>query len=110
MISDRALYISHEYNCDKTLLFVPSPRSSIKFKYQGHSFRKMAVAGTLVFYKHSLFSLCPYSPTILQKVPGLVLEIFPCLEAFDCNTTSDWLNQRFGQLEVALHLNSQNPL
>ena len=28
------------------------------------------------------------------------------LVKFKCNTTSDWLNRRFSQLEVVLHLNS----
>ena len=31
-------------------------------------------------------------PTILQNVLSLVLQIFLNLEAFECNTTSDWLN------------------
>ena len=34
----------------------------------------------------------PYSPTILKHVLGLVLQIFLYLEAFERNTTSDWLN------------------
>ena len=34
----------------------------------------------------------PYSPTILENILGLVLEIFLNLEAFECYTTSDWLN------------------
>ena len=34
----------------------------------------------------------PYSPTILQNVLSLVLQIFLYLETFECNTTSDWLN------------------
>ena len=35
----------------------------------------------------------PYSPTILQNILSLVLKIFLYLEAFECNTTSDWLNR-----------------
>ena len=34
----------------------------------------------------------PYSLTILENIPSLVLRIFLYLEAFECNTTSDWLN------------------
>ena len=33
------------------------------------------------------------SPTILQNVLSLILQIFLFLTAFDCNTTSDWLNR-----------------
>ena len=36
--------------------------------------------------------LGPYSPTILKKVLSLFVQIFLQLEAFECNTTSDWLN------------------
>ena len=36
--------------------------------------------------------LGPYSPTILKNVLSLVLQIFLFLHAFECNTTSDWLN------------------
>ena len=34
----------------------------------------------------------PYSPTILKNILCLVLQIFLYLAAFECNTTSDWLN------------------
>ena len=34
----------------------------------------------------------PFSPIILQNVLSLVLHIFLYLEAFEYNTTSDWLN------------------
>ena len=37
--------------------------------------------------------LGPYSPTILEKVLRLILQIFLYLDAFECNTTSDWLNR-----------------
>ena len=40
--------------CDKTFLLVPSSRSSVKVKYQGHSFRKNcegAVAGKFAWVK-----------------------------------------------------------
>ena len=33
-----------------------------------------------------------YSPIILKNFLGLVLQIYLYLEAFECNTTSDWLN------------------
>ena len=35
----------------------------------------------------------PYSPTILKNVLSPVPQIFRYLETFECNTTSDWLNQ-----------------
>ena len=40
------------------------------------------------------YSICnqDLSPTILKKVLSLVLQIFLYLQAFECNTTSDWLN------------------
>ena len=34
----------------------------------------------------------PYSPTILENVLCLILKNFQYLAAFECNTTSDWLN------------------
>ena len=34
----------------------------------------------------------PYSQPILKNVLSLVLQSFLYLEAFDCNTTSGWLN------------------
>ena len=34
----------------------------------------------------------PYPPNILKYSLSLVLQIFLYLEAFECNTTSDWLN------------------
>ena len=49
----------------------------------------------------------PYLLTILKNILCLVLQIFLCLEAFECNTTSDWLNRRFSQSEVVLHSDSQ---
>ena len=36
----------------------------------------------------------PYSPNILRKVVSLVLQMFLHLEAYECNTTSDWLNRK----------------
>ena len=33
-----------------------------------------------------------YSPTILENIIFLVLQIFLYLAGFECNTTSDWLN------------------
>ena len=58
MVSDRAFICHICIPWGKTFSFVPKPRLSVKVKvkYQGHSFRKkMAVAGALVFHKHSLF-------------------------------------------------------
>ena len=37
-----------------------------------------------------------------------ILQIFLYLEAFECNTTSDWLTIRFSQSKVVLHSNLQN--
>ena len=34
-----------------------------------------------------------YSATILKNVLHVILQIFLYLETFECNTTSDWLNQ-----------------
>ena len=43
--------------------------------------------------KGALFThLGLYSSTILQNVVCLILQIFLYLEAFECNTTSDWLH------------------
>ena len=39
-----------------------------------------------------------YSPTILKTVLCHILQIFLFLEAFDCNTTSDWLNRKVYQI------------
>ena len=50
------------------------------------------------------YELGPYSPSILKNGLSLVLQIVMYLEAFECNTTSDW----FSQSEVVLHSNSQN--
>ena len=38
-------------------------------------------------------NLGPYSPTILENGLNLILQYFPYLETFECNTTSDWLNR-----------------
>ena len=35
----------------------------------------------------------PYSPTIFKNVLSLILQTFLYLDAFECNTTSDWLNR-----------------
>ena len=35
----------------------------------------------------------PISPSILEKIVSLVLQIFFYLEEFECNTTSNWLNR-----------------
>ena len=34
----------------------------------------------------------PYLPTILENVLCLILQIFLYLEAYECTTTSEWLN------------------
>ena len=34
-----------------------------------------------------------YSPTVLENILSLVLQIFLYSEAFECNTPSDWLNR-----------------
>ena len=39
------------------------------------------------------YNQSPYIPTFLQNVPSLVLQIFLYLEAFECNTNSNWLNR-----------------
>ena len=51
-------------------------------------FRRNAVNQHLVFHDHPGL----YSPTILKNVRGLFLQICLYLAAFECNTTSDWLN------------------
>ena len=39
--------------------------------------------------------------SILENILSLVLQSFVSLTAFECNTTSDWLNRiRFSQSEV----------
>ena len=55
MVSDKAFIFHIVIPWGKTLSLVPKLRSYVKVKYQG--FRKMAVAGALVFHKHSLFYL-----------------------------------------------------
>ena len=51
----------------------------------------------------------PYWPTILENIPSLVLHTFLYLEAFECNTTSDWLNRIiwFSHSEAVLHSDLQ---
>ena len=50
----------------------------------------MAQVDQLSFPKQALGT---YSPTILKNILNLVLKIFYLyLAAFECNTTSDWLN------------------
>ena len=43
--------------------------------------------------------------TIVENILSLILQIFLYSEAFECNTTSDWI--RFSQSEVVLHSNLQ---
>ena len=40
-----------------------------------------------------LMDLGSYSPTILENILSLVFQNFLQLAAFECNTTSDWLNR-----------------
>ena len=47
--------------------------------------------------------LGPYSPTFLQNDLSLVLQILLYLVAFECKTTSNWLNHSLP--EVVLHAN-----
>ena len=88
-----------------THLLVPRSRSSakVKVKYKGYISQKMAVSGAFLFHKHILFVVCKcfqfglpglHSPTILKNILSHVLKIFlkKKIEAFECNTTSDWLN------------------
>ena len=55
MVSDRAFIFHKCIPWGKTLSLVAKSRSSVKVKYQGNSFEKMAIVGTLVFHKHNLF-------------------------------------------------------
>ena len=63
----RAFIFHMSIPCDKPFLFVLSSRSfvKVKVKYQGHSHRKMAIAGALVFHKLVLFLIGQY---LLMKV------------------------------------------
>ena len=56
MVSDRAFIFYMYIPYGKTLSLVPKSTSSVKVKYQGHSFQKqkMAVAGAFVFHKPML--------------------------------------------------------
>ena len=50
-------YFTYLFLGVKTLSLVPKSRSSVKVKYQDHSFwKKWLLRGALVFHKHSLFS------------------------------------------------------
>ena len=55
-------------------------------------------------------NLGPYSPTILENILGLVLQIFLYLEAFECNTTSDWLNRSCVTFKITNLLGKDNVL
>ena len=39
----------------KNFTLVPRSRSSVEIKYQGHTFQKIAVTGTIASNKYSLF-------------------------------------------------------
>ena len=49
--------------------------------------------GEKKFCRH-IKNLSLYSPTILENILSLVLQIFLYSEAFECNTTSDWVNHK----------------
>ena len=52
MVRDRAFIFHIDVPLGKTLSLVLKSRSSVKVRYQGHSFRKkMAVAGALDFHR-----------------------------------------------------------
>ena len=53
--SDTRLIFGMKAHLIKTHLVVPKSMSSIKVKYQGHDFKKMAVSGAFLFHKHILF-------------------------------------------------------
>ena len=55
MASDGALIFHIYISCSKTFSSVPRARSSVKVKYQGHVYKKMAVVGAFVFKKKSVF-------------------------------------------------------
>ena len=53
----RAFIFHMSIPCDKTFLLVPSLRSSVKVKYQGHTFQKTGFAeGNGVLQTHLVFS------------------------------------------------------
>ena len=58
-------------------------------KTNGLAYQKLHYFQTLLNIENNMG---PYSPTILQNILSLVLQ--SCLDkaAFECNTTSDWLN------------------
>ena len=63
MASDTAFVFHMSMPCDKIFLLVPSSRSSVKVKNQGHSFGKMAVgvggisvSQTQLVYRYILWS------------------------------------------------------
>ena len=67
-------------------IFYPNKRSS-NFQSKGfmNSIQNEYRKASTVYQR-------PYSPTILMNVLCLILQIYLYLEAFECNTTSDWLN------------------
>ena len=52
MVSDRAFMFHMCILCGKTFSSVPRSRSSVKVKYEGQHFSKMAVAWVFVFHKN----------------------------------------------------------
>ena len=53
MVIDRAFIFYIYIPLAKTLSSAPKSRSSVKVRYQGLSFQKLAIVGALVFHKHS---------------------------------------------------------
>ena len=60
MVSDRAFifHILYIFLGGETLSLIPKSRSSVKVKYQGHSFQKMAVAGGIHVSQTHLVLTC----------------------------------------------------
>ena len=69
--------------------------NSVNFLFHLHRLRNKFLQLTLISLDSASWELhqCPCSPTILQNVLCLIFQIFLDLEAFECNTTSDWLKR-----------------
>ena len=81
MVNDRA-FIFHVYiPWGKALSLVLKSRSSVKVKYQGHSFRKNGCSGAFVFKNTSCSSLGSLEfekHFLLLTVVQVFLSKFPC--------------------------------
>ena len=75
MVRDRAFIFHIHIPWGKTLSLVPKSMSSVKVKYQGHSFRKkMVVARALVLHKHGLFGSGPVQDfSFIEMSVGCIL-------------------------------------